>query len=165
MLESTFCRKFMLSHHFSENNPKYIIQNWRKFLFPRDPSTKTYLTFCTIISEWEIHAHLYSLFFRLCKILFYTYFCRAYCDQLEQNFRELREVYMKKIFIYNNLFHFLHIYFGLRHTKVSLDPNFAEFLEQNSQRKEIVSDLDASLSTKSWIKFKFSSFPSPIHKK
>ena len=61
----------------------------------------------------------------------------------------MREVYLNKIFIYKNIFHYLHIYLGLRYKKVSLDPNFAEFLEQNAQRKEAISDLEASSSTKS----------------
>ena len=168
MLESTFCRKFQLSHNFAEKivaNQKYILQNGRRFLFLRDPSTKTYLTFCTVISEWEIHAHLYRLFFRLCKTLFYTSFCRAYCAQLERNFRKVKEVYLTNIFIYNNLFHFLHICYELRNKNISLDPKFAELLEQIAQRKEAVSDLDASSSTKSWIKFEFSSLSSPIHTK
>ena len=135
MLESTFCIKYQLSHNFAENivvNPKYIIQNWRNFLFLKDPSTNTYLTFCTIIFEWELHAHLYNLFFRLCKTLFYTYFCRALCAQLERNLGKIKEVYLKNILIYNNLFHFLHIYYGLRNKKISLDPKFVELLEQNA---------------------------------
>ena len=158
-MESSLCIKFLLSHHFAENmvaNHKHIFKNWRRFLFLREPYTKTYLTFFTVISEWEIHAHLYRLFFRLYKTLFYTSFCRAYCEQLERNFRKLKEVYLTNIFIYNNLFHFLHIYYILRNTNVSLDPKFVELLEQNAQRKEAVSDLDASSSTKSWIKFEFS---------
>ena len=128
MLESTFCKKFLLSHHFEENivaNQKYILQKWRNFLFLKDPSTKKYLSFFTVISDWEIHAHLYWLFFKLCKTRFYTYFCRAYCAQLERNFRKLKEVYLTNILIHNNLFHVLHIYYGLRNKKISLDPKFA----------------------------------------
>ena len=30
----------------------------KEVLFLRDPSTKTYLSFSTVISGWEIHAHL-----------------------------------------------------------------------------------------------------------
>ena len=84
-------------------------------MFLRDKSTKKYLTFYTGITEGEIHAYIHNLFFRLCKIMFYTSVCRAYCEQL----------YLKNIFIYNNTFHFLHIYLGLRYKKVSFDPNFA----------------------------------------
>ena len=131
----------------------------------RDPYTKTYLNFYIVISASEIHAHLYRLFFRLRKTLFYTYFYRAYCAQLERNFRKLKGVYLTNILIHNKIFHFLHSYYGLRNTKISLDPKFTELLEQNAQRKEAVSDLDASSSTKSWIKFDFSSLSSPIHKK
>ena len=137
-MESTFCRNFQLIHHFAEKmvaNPKYIIQNWRRFLFLRDPYTKTYLSFCTVILDWEIHAHLYRLFFRLCKTLFYTYFYRAYSAQLERNVRKMKEVYLKRILIHNNLFRFLHIYYGLRNKKISLDPKFAELLEQNCTKK------------------------------
>lgn len=107
----------------------------RRFLFLRDPYAKTYLTFFTGITEWEIHAHIYSVCFRLRKTSFYTYCYRAYGEQLENNFTELREVYHKTIFIYNNLFHFLHMYFVLRNKKVSLDPKFAELLEQNAQNR------------------------------
>ena len=163
-----FCRKFQLSHHFVEKivaNPKYIIQKLRIFLFLGDPSTKTYLTFFTVISESNIHTHLYRLFFRLCKTRFYTYCCRDYCAQLERKFRKMKEVYLTNILIHNNRFHVLHIYYGLRNTKIALDPKFAELFEQNAQRKEAVSDLDASSSNTCWIKFEFSSFSSPIHKK
>jgi hypothetical protein len=82
-----------------------------------------------------------------------------------RNFGKMKEVYLTNILIYNNRFHFLHIYYGLRNTKISLDPKFAELLEQIAQRKETVSDLDASSSTKSWIKFEFFSLSSPIHTK
>ena len=97
-MERNFCRKFLLSHHFAENivaNKKYIIQNGRNFLFLRDPSTQTYLTFWTMISESEIHAHIYRLFFKLCKTLFWTYSFRAYCAHMERNFRKIKEVYLK----------------------------------------------------------------------
>ena len=108
MLESTLCRKFQLSHYFAEGivaNPKYIIQKWRNFLFLRYLSIETYLKFFTMISDWEIHVHLYRLFFRLCKTLFYTYVCRAFCAQLERNLGKLKEVYLTNILIYNKLFH------------------------------------------------------------
>ena len=74
--KALFAENFSLSHHFSESilaNQKNFIQNWRGFLFLRYPSTKTYLSFFTVILQWEIHAHLYRPFFRLCKTLFYTY--------------------------------------------------------------------------------------------
>ena len=132
------------------SNPRLILEIWRRFMYLRFQPTKTYLTFYTGITEWEIHAHLYSLVLRLCKVMFYTYLCRAYCEQRELNFGKLREVYLSNVFIYSNLFHFVHIYFRLRYKKVSLDPKFAEFLEHNAQRMETVSDLDASSSTKSW---------------
>ena len=138
MLESPFRRKFLLGYHCAENivaNHKYILQNWRIFLFLRDISTKTYLTFCTMSSEWEVHAHLYRLFFRLYKTLFYIYFCRAYCAQLERNLGKLKEVYLTNILIHNNHIHFLHIYYGLRNKNISLDPKFAELLEQNCTKK------------------------------
>ena len=99
------------------------------------------------------------------KLCFTHIFYREYYAQLERNFRKVKEVYLTNILIHNNLFHFLHIYYGLRNTKISLDPKFAELLEQIAQRKEAVSDLDASSSTKSWIKFELSYFSSPIHKK
>ena len=151
MLENTFCRKFLLSHHFVENivaNPKYILQNWRIFLFLRDPSTK-YISLCAQVLQNERDMCILTAYvLRLCKTLFYTSFCRAYCEQLEQKFRKLREVYRTNIFIYNNLFHILHIFYGLRNKNISLDLKFAELLEHNAQRKEAVSDLDASSSTK-----------------
>ena len=158
LVKSSFCREDC-------GQSETYHKNWRKFLFLKNPSTKTYLTFCTVISEWEIHAHLYRLFFRLCKNLFYTYFYRDYCAQLERNFWKLKVVYLTNILIHNTLFHFLHIYYRLINTKISFDPKFAELLEQNAHRKEAVSDLDASSSTKSWIKFECSSLSSPIHKK
>ena len=142
-----------LSHSFRENivvRPIWILEKWRRFMFLGFQPIKTYLTLHTSITEWEIHAHIYSLLFRLCKVLFYTYFYRAYCELLELNFGKMREVYLSNIFIYKKIFHILHTYLILIYTKVSLDPKFLEFLEQNAQRKETVSDLDASSSTKSW---------------
>ena len=68
-----FLQKIPVSHHFAEKivaNQKYILQKWRSFLFLRYPSKKTYLSVFTVISEWEIHAHLYRLFFKLSKTLF-----------------------------------------------------------------------------------------------
>ena len=112
-------------------------------------ATKTYLTFYTSITKWEISACLHSLCFSLCKVLFLTLFCREYCEHMEMNFGKLRELYLNSILIYNNCFHYLHIYHGLRYTSVSLDPNFAKFLGQNAQRKDAISDWDASSSTKS----------------
>lgn len=70
-------------------------------------------------------------------------------------------VYLNKILIYNNLFHVLHIYILLRYTRVSRDPNFAELLGKNAQRKGAVSDLDASLSIKSYYKIQISILLSP----
>ena len=113
------------------------------------------LTFYIGITKREISACLHSLFFSLCKVLFLTSFCREYCEPLEV-FWKLREFYLNNILIYNNLFHFLHIYLGLRYTKVLLDPNFAEFLGKNAQRKEVVGDLEASSSIKSCYQIRIS---------
>ena len=118
-------------------------------MFLTGQSTKTYLTIYTGITKREISACLHNLFFSLCKVLFLTYLCREYCEQKKLHFGKLREVYLNNILIYNNLFQFLHIYLGLRYTSVSLDLKFAEFLGQNAQRKDTVSDWDASSSTKS----------------
>ena len=60
---------------------KLIFGNWRIFLFLIYQSTKKYLTFYTGITKWEIHSHLHSLFFCLCKILFETPFCKEYCGK------------------------------------------------------------------------------------
>jgi len=135
-----------LSHNCAETivaNRRCILRNWRRFMFLNVQYTKTYLTFYTGITKRDINAYLHSLFFTLCKILFLTSFFREYCEHMEMNFGNYY------ILIYNNLFHFLHIYLVLRYTKVSLDPNFAEFLGQNAQRKDVVSDLEASSSIKS----------------
>lgn len=43
----------------------------------------------------------------------------------------------------------LHIYHRLIYTSVSLDPKFSEFLGQNAQMKDVISDWDASSSLKS----------------
>ena len=124
-----------LSHNFTETvvaNLRWILRNWRRFVFLKGQYTKTYLTFYIGVTKREINAYLHCLFFGLCKVLFLTSFCREYCEKMELNFGKLKEFYLNNILIYNNLFHFLHIYLGLRYTKVSLDPNFAEFLGQNA---------------------------------
>ena len=118
-------------------------------MFLKGQPIKTYLTFYPSIKKREINAYLDSLSFRLCKVLFLTSVYRAYCELLELKFGKLKEGYLNYIIIHNNLFHFLHIYHILRYTKVSLDPNSAEFLGQNAQRKDLVSDLEASSSIKS----------------
>jgi len=101
-------------------------------VFLKGQSTKIYLTFYTCITKKVINSYIPSLFFGLCKVLFLTYFYREYCEQMEMNFGTPREIYLNNILIYYNLFHFLHIYLGLRYTKVSLDPKFVEFLGQNT---------------------------------
>ena len=144
-----------LSHSFAETtvtNLRCILKNWRKFLFLTGQSTKSYLTFYIGITKREIIACIHSLFFSLCIVLFLTSICREYCEQLERHFGNRRDVYLKSIPVYKNLFHILYIYHGLRYTSVSLDPQFAEFLGQNAQWKDAVSDCDASSSSKSCYK-------------
>jgi len=148
-----------LSHSFVETivaNPRSISKNWRRFLFLTDQYTQTYLTFYIGITKREIRACIHNLFFSLCKVLFLTSFCRKYCEKLEMNFRKMREVYLKNILIYKNLFQCLHIYHRLRYKSISLDLKFAEFLGQNAQRKDAVSNWDASLSTKSCYQIRLS---------
>ena len=50
-VKSSFCREYcgQLEIHLTKI---------KEILFLRDPSTKTYLIFWTLISDWEIHAHL-----------------------------------------------------------------------------------------------------------
>ena len=130
-----FLEILCFNHYFVENimaNPRCILQHWRSFVFLRGQYTKTYLTFYTGITKNVINAYLQSLFFGLCKVLFLTSFCREYCEQREMNFGTLGEVYLNNILLYNEFFHFLRIYLRLRYTKVSLDPNFVEFLWQNA---------------------------------
>ena len=117
-------------------------------MFLRCSTTKASLTFLTAIMGLDILNNILKHFLQ--KIPVKTSFCREYCGQSEIVNTKLKAVFVPKSPIYKNLFHFLHIYFGLRNTKVSLDPNFAEFLEENAQKKLTVSDLDALSSTKSW---------------
>lgn len=148
-----------LSHSFSKTivaNPRIISRSWKRFVFLTRRATKTYFTFYTSITKSDISACLHSLFFSLCKILFFTSFCREYCEQLEMNFGKLIDVYFKNILIYKNFFHSLHIYHGLRYKTISVDPNFAELLGQNIQRKDAISDCDASSSTKSCYQIRIS---------
>jgi len=148
-----------LSHSFSKTsstNTRWILWNQRRFVFLRGWSTKTYLTFYTGITKCEISSCLHRLFLELCKVLFLTSFCREYCEQMEPNFWNLIEVYLPTILIYNNIFHFLHIDLWLRDKELSMDPNFVELLGQNAQRKDAVSDLDASSSIKSCYQIRIS---------
>lgn len=124
-----------LSHSFAETigaNPRRISRNWRRFLFLTGHSTKNSFTFYTNITKREINVCLHNLFFSLYKVMFLTSFCREYSEKMEMNFGKLRETYLKNIPIYKNLFHFLHIYYRLRYTTISLDPKFAEFLGHNA---------------------------------
>lgn len=53
------------SHLFAEKivaHQRWILGNWRRFLFIRWQSTITYLTFYTSVTGWDIHARIYSLF-------------------------------------------------------------------------------------------------------
>lgn len=141
-----------LSHSFSKTivaNPRSILRKWRRFLFIKWKSTKTSLTFYKGITKMEITACAHSLLFQFVQSPVLTSFSRAYCEQLEPNFSKRREVYLKTVFIYKKLFYFLHMYHGFSYKSVSLDPKFAEFLGQNAQRKDGVSDWDAWSSTKS----------------
>ena len=113
---------------------RIILRNGR-FAFLKGKPTKTYLTFYTGITKSEISAYFHSLFFGLCKVLFQSPFYREYWEQLELNFGNPREDYFMNVVIYNNLSHVLHIYLGLRYTKVSVDPNLAELLEQKCTKK------------------------------
>lgn len=127
-----------LSHSFAETiveNRRCILRNWMLFVFLKAQYTKTYVTFYTSITKSEINAYLHNLFFRLWKVLFLTSFCREYCEQMELHFGKQKDVYLNNIHIYNNLFQVLYIYLILRYIKVSLDPNFVEFLGKNAQRK------------------------------
>lgn len=143
-----------LSHSFVEitvSNQRCISRNWRRFVFLIGHSTKTFLNVYTGITKRDLSACLHILSFSSCKVLFLTSFSREYCEQLEMNFGKLREVYLGKIPIYKKkIFQFLHIYYEWRYTSVLLDPKFAEFLGQNAQRNDAVSDQDASSSTKSY---------------
>ena len=82
-------------------NPRWMLQNWRRFVFLKGLSTKTYLMFYTGITKREISTCLHNLFFGLCKVLFLTSFCREYCEQVELNFGKIRrfisKTYLSKI--------------------------------------------------------------------
>ena len=131
-----------LSYSFSKTiveNPRSILRNWRRFLFLTDKYTKTYLTFQTCITKREISSCLHGLLFNLCKVLFLTSFSREYSEHMEMNFGKLREAYLKNILIYNKIFHYLHIYNGLRYTKVSMDPNLQNFCSRmHKERMQLV---------------------------
>ena len=118
-IKSSVCREYCGQSEIHHTKLK-------EFFVPKRPIYENLSHFFTIISEWEIHAHIYRLFFRLCKTLFYTYFYRAYCAQRERNFRKLKEVYVLKRNIYKSLSHFSNSYYGFGIIKQCWKALFAE---------------------------------------
>ena len=94
-----------------------------------------------------------------CSVCANSCFLHLFAENIMNNwscFAKMREFYLKNTLIYNNLFQFLYIYLGFRYTKVSIDPNFAKLLGQNAQRKDTISDWDASSSLKSCYQIRIS---------
>jgi len=113
------------SHCFADTiviNKRWILQNWRSFMFLRGPSTKTSLTFLTTIMVLEILNNVEKHFLQ--KITVKSSFCREYCGQLEIHFTKMKEVFVPKGPIYKNLSHFLHSDFRMRDTCTSLEAIF-----------------------------------------
>ena len=113
------------SHYFAEpivTNKRWILKNWRRFLFLRGLSTKTSLTFLTAIMVLEILNNDGKHFFQ--KIPVKSSFCREYCGQLEIHFTKLKDIFVPKRPIYKNLSHFFHSDFRLRDTCTSLEDIF-----------------------------------------
>ena len=114
-----------LSHCFAETiviNPRWIFQNWRRFLFLRGLSTKTSLTFLTAIMVLEILNNDGKHFLQ--KIPVKSSFCREYCGHLEIHFTKLKEVFVPKRPFYKNLSQFFHSDFRLRDKCTSLEDIF-----------------------------------------
>jgi hypothetical protein len=61
--------------------------------------------------------------------LFDTSFSNADPEQLEMNFKKLREFFSQNKMIYKKSPHILHIYLRVGESKTSLDPIFSEFRE------------------------------------
>ena len=105
-------------------NERWIWGNWRRFLFLRYKTTKTYLKFYTGVKDWKNHSRYFSLFFWLRKIQSESYYYIVDYEQLEGNFDKLKEVYFSNIFIYNNLFHFSYRCHIFGESNPSLSPIF-----------------------------------------
>ena len=113
------------SHCFAETiviNPRWILQNWRIFMFLRGPSTKTSLTFLTSIMVLEILNNVGKHFLQ--KILVKSSFCREYCGQSKIHYTKLKDFFVPKRNIYKNLSHVLHSDFKIRDTCTSLQAIF-----------------------------------------
>ena len=113
------------SHCFEKNiviNPRWILKNWRRFMFLRGPSTKTSLTFLTAIMVLEILNNVGNNFLQ--KIPVKSSFCREDCGQYEIHHTKLKEVFVPKRHIYKTLSHFFHSDFIVRDTCTSLQTIF-----------------------------------------
>ena len=113
------------SHSFAETiviNPRWILQNWRRFMFLRGPSTKPSLTFLIAIMVLEILNNVGKHFLQ--KISVKSSFCREDCDQSEIHLTKMKEDFVPKRPVYKKLSHFLHSYCKMRDTCTSLEAIF-----------------------------------------
>ena len=116
-----------LSHSFAETiviNTRWILQNWRMFMFIICPATTTSLTFLTAIMVLEILNNVWKNFLQ--KIPVKSSFCREYCVQYEIHHTKLKEVYVLKRKIYKNLSHVSNIYYGFGNIKQCWKALFVE---------------------------------------
>ena len=91
-------------------------------MFLRGPSTKTSLTFLSVISFLEILNNVGKHFLQ--KIPVKSSFCRKYCGQSEIHDTKLKDFFVPKRTIYKNLSYFFHRYYRTGDTCTSLQVIF-----------------------------------------
>ena len=91
-------------------------------MFLRYPTTKISLTFLTTIMYWEILNNIGEHFLQ--KIPVKSSFWIEDGGQSETHLKKLKEVFVPKRSIYQNLSHFVHKYYIMKDTCASLQAIF-----------------------------------------
>jgi hypothetical protein len=96
-----------------------------------EPRTLNLFIFHTGVMDWEIRRNIGAIFFSY-DFLFETCFCDTYSEQIEMNFKKLREVFLQNELIYKKRSQILHKCYGLRITRDALNLMFSPKKQETS---------------------------------